>query len=403
MTTLLYLERGSEQTLSAYAHITETLQTPQGLALVLDQSPFYPEGGGQPSDRGSIGNVQVTDVQTIDGKVLHFVESLPEDAATYLCQVDALRRKDLSVQHSGQHMLSAIVFDVYDAKTVGFHLSETYTTIDLDVKLSPEDIRQIENRCFEVIASGLTVRDHYPSQEELESLPLRKQPKVSEDIRVIEIAGLDYSPCGGTHVSTTNEIMGLKITKFENYKGGTRLEFVCGQRFIAHIQAQSQILDQLSQKFSSPIDQLLTSADKREQQMEQLKKQNQELMDQIIEAELNEWLSSLTDAQELGFFSPVHIRQYENRPLEELKKLSQRFTEVQEQVAILLISRQDTMSQFVFSRPKGLDSINCKLILQKASEKFQTKGGGAPQGVQGSLVDSEQTDAFIEYIEELIQ
>lgn len=402
MTTLLYLEPSLENNLSVNARIVETIQTDQGLALVLDQSPFYPEGGGQPADHGMIGTAKVSDVQTLEGKVLHYVDQMPEPSDLYLCSVDADRRKDLSIQHSGQHMLSAIVFDVYEAKTVGFHLSETYTTVDLDVKLSPADIQNIENLCFQSISKGLTVRDHYPSAEELEKLPLRKQPKVSEDIRVIEIEGLDYSPCGGTHVHKTSEIMGLKITKFENYKGGTRLEFVCGHRFIQHIQTQSQIIDQLSKKLSCPMDQILLSTDKKDQLIEQLKKQNQELVDQILAQEINQWLSSLADAQELGLFSPVYIRQYENRPLDELKKLSQLFTEAQEQVALLLISKQENMSQFVFSRPKNLESINCKTILQKASETFQTKGGGAPQGVQGSLADPEQTDAFIEHIEELI-
>lgn len=402
MTTLLYLEHCSWENLEADAQILETLQIEDKLALVLDQSPFYPEGGGQPADQGYIGDAQVKDVQTLEGKVLHFVDKMPSKATTYHCVVDSARRKDLSQQHSGQHLLSAVSFNALDAKTVGFHLSEHYTTIDLDKKLETAQIEQLELLCFEAISQSLSLSVLYPTEEELASLPLRKQPKVSEDIRVIQIKDMDYSPCGGTHVRQTSEIGGIKITKYENYKGGTRLEFVCGDRFLKYIQEQARILEVLSKNYSSPQDQLLLALEKRDVQMEALKRQSSELLENMLRGEVDKWLLEVSEDLDLGTFSPVIIRQFEDRPLDELKQLSQFFVEAQSEMGICLISKQANFSQFVFARPKTLDSLNFKVILQKAAETFKIKGGGAPHGVTGSLEDPSLTEDFILSIEQLI-
>lgn len=402
MTELLYTKQNSETPASVYANIIEIKETPKGLALVLDQSPFYPEGGGQPSDQGTISGVKVTDVQWEDDQVLHYVEAVPSEREQVLCVVDWLRRTDMTQQHNGQHILSAILFKDYNAKTVGFHLSETYTTIDIDQKLSQEDIEAVEKSAMLAISQGLKVKAVYPTEEELQGLPLRKQPKVDEGIRIVVIDGLDHSPCGGTHPNTTSEVMGLKITKYENYKGGTRLEFVCGQRFIDYIQKQSRILDQLTKKLSAPLDQLLEQVEKKEQQLADLKIQNTALTDELLQTEIDRWLEKMEDDMELGSFTPLYIYQYDMRPLDHLKRLSQMFTEIQDKVGLLLLSKNENQTQLILARPKTLNQIDCKKIFADAQSKFSLKGGGAPHSVQGSLADPEETESLIEYIESLL-
>lgn len=402
MTELRYTEQSSDTPAALYANILEVKETPKGIALILDQSPFYPEGGGQPSDQGTIGNVKVTDVQWVDDQVYHYVECLPLEKENLFCEVDWNRRTDLTQQHNGQHILSAILFRDYEAKTVGFHLSETYTTIDIDQKLTLADVEAVEKSALSAISQGLKVKAVYPSDEELQALPLRKQPKVDDGIRVIVIEGLDHSPCGGTHPNNTSEVMGLKITKFENYKGGTRLEFVCGYRYIEYIQKQYRILDQLTKKLSAPLDQLLEQVDKKEQQLNDLKAQNTALTDELLQAEIERWLEKMEDDMELGSFTPLYIYQYDMRPLDHLKRLSQMFTEVQDKVGLLLLSKNETQTQLVLARPKTLNIIDCKKLFAEAQEKFSLKGGGAPHSVQGSLNDPEQTDELIEYIESLL-
>lgn len=401
MTELLYTQQNSETPASVYADILEIKETPKGIALILDQSPFYPEGGGQPSDRGTIENVNVTDVQWVDDQVYHYVDGLPSEKEKVNCVVDWARRMDMTQQHNGQHILSAVLFRDYDAKTVGFHLSETYTTIDIDQKISLKDVEAVEKSVMLSISQGLEVKAVYPSEEELQGLPLRKQPKVDDGIRIVIIEGLDHSPCGGTHPNRTSEVMGLKITKYENYKGGTRLEFVCGLRYVDYIQKQYRILEQLTQKLSSPLDQVLEQVDKKEQQLNDLKAQNIALTNELLQSEIDRWLEKMEDDMELGSFTPLYIYQYEMRPLDHLKQLSQRFTEVQDKVGLLLLSKNETQTQLVLARPKAQNLIDCKKIFAEAQEKFSLKGGGAPHSVQGSLNDPEQTDALIEYMESL--
>lgn len=402
MTELLYPEQNSQIPAAIFANIVETKETPKGWALILDKSPFYPEGGGQPSDQGTIGTSKVTDVQWVDDLVYHYVDQLPTERENLNCVVDWERRTDMTQQHNGQHILSALLFRNYNAKTVGFHLSETYTTIDIDQKLELRDIEKIEKSVMEAISKGLKVEALYPSEEELKELPLRKQPKVDEGIRIIVIDGLDHSPCGGTHPNSTSEVMGLKITKYENYKGGTRLEFVCGQRYVAYIQKQFRILEQLTKKVSAPLDQLLEQVEKKEDQLSNLKAQNMILTDELLQLEIDRWLEKMEDDMELGNFAPLYIYQYEMRSLDHLKKLSQMFTEVQDKVGLLLLSKNETQTQLVLARPKNQTLIDCKKLFAEAQEKFSLKGGGAPHSVQGSLSDPEQTEALIEYIESLL-
>lgn len=402
MTELLYTGQTSNGPMSAIANIIEVKETSQGFALILNQSPFYPEGGGQPADHGTIGNAQVTDVQWVEGLVYHYVDQLPSERENLNCVVDWNRRMDLTQQHNGQHILSAVLFRDFDAKTIGFHLSETYTTIDIDQKLELRDVEKIEKSVMEAISKNLKVEAIYPTDEELEALPLRKQPKVEDGIRVIVIEGLDHSPCGGTHPLSTSEVLGLKVTKYENYKGGTRLEFVCGQRYMDYIQKQFRILEQMTQRLSAPLDQLIEQLEKKEQQLSDLKLQNITLTEALLQSEVEKWLEKMEDDMELGSFTPLYIYQYEMRSLDHLKRLSQMFTEAQDQVGLLLLSKNEDQTQLVLARPKNQPTIDCKKLFAEAQGKFSLKGGGAPHSVQGSLSEPEQTDELIEYIESLL-
>lgn len=402
MTRLLYLEHPNLY--SCEATVTHCFEEDGRLAIILDQSPFYPEGGGQPCDLGQIGNCVIIDVQkTPEGEVKHFTLT-PWDFAvgdTVPCTVDAERRLDLSQQHSGQHLLSAAAYHLLDAKTVGFHLSEQYTTVDLDKKLSPVDIETIEKACFEHISLNLSIEASYPETADLNDLPLRKQPKVTEAIRVIAIGTYDYSPCGGTHLKSTAELMGIKVIKSETYKGGTRLTFVVGHRFVNTILRQQRHLETIAQKLSAPLDGLVEAFDKREQLFESVKAELATLKEALLENEVSAWLEALEEQLSLGAFSPLTIRQYDNRSLDDLKKLSSRFVESQETAAICITNRLDTLTQFVLVRPKGLHSVDCKALLAELAKDYAIKGGGSPLGVQGSLVNPEQTEDFIQRLEQL--
>ncbi len=219
-------------------------------AVILDRTAFYPEGGGQPSDRGALNRVEVVDVQTreADDEVLHILSApLAEAAVTGV--VDHTRRFDLMQQHTGQHILSQAFVHTASAETVSFHLnpdpSEGALTIDLSqAALTPAQIDRAEDFANTIVYENRPVIARFVDDEELQALPLRKPPQVDRAIRIVEIQGFDWSACGGTHVARTGEVGVIKIVKVEKRGAETRVEFRCGQRALLDYRRKHQLISQ---------------------------------------------------------------------------------------------------------------------------------------------------------------
>lgn len=220
---------------------------PRGQARIqLDTTIFYPEGGGQPPDLGFIERVPVVDVQEIDGRIWHFVdisagaegclaaltrEGLWTGARVHL-RIDWQRRHYHMQQHTGQHLLSAVLEQDYGIHTLSFHLGTEYCTIDVSAG-SPADVplAEIEAKVDGWIERDVPVRVHYCPPEDLSAFKLRKKPPADEAvIRVVEVDGYDWSPCGGTHLDRTGQLRALKILSLERYKGKVRVYFASGGR-----------------------------------------------------------------------------------------------------------------------------------------------------------------------------
>ncbi len=202
-------------------------------AVVLDATVFYPEGGGQPCDLGTIDGVEVSDVQERDGVILHALASpLPERGGPVPCRVDGERRRDHMEQHTGQHLLSSRVLKLAGGATVSFHLGQEYSTIDVDLPELPRDAAdRIEDEIARIIREGHPVTVHECPPENVSDFPLRRPPPPGEEaLRIVDLDGLDYSACCGTHLSNTGRIGALRILRAEKYKGMTRIYFVAGER-----------------------------------------------------------------------------------------------------------------------------------------------------------------------------
>lgn len=213
-----------------------------GTYVLLEETAFYPHGGGQPCDEGRINGVAVLDVISEDENVLHKVAS-PLGEGVVTCEVDWQRRFDHMQQHSGQHLLSAVCRDLYQAMTVSFHLGTDYATIDVEQpELSPLQLATIEREVNQQIYKNRVVSSYFVTEEELAKLPLVKQPKVTENIRIVEIQDVEYNACGGTHVSSTGEIGMIKLLKAEKQKGHTRIYFKCGYRALQEFNDSLKIL-----------------------------------------------------------------------------------------------------------------------------------------------------------------
>ncbi len=205
-------------------------------SVVLDQTPFYPEGGGQPADHGRIGAAQVLDVQAVAGAVVHTTDA--PVSGPVVAAVDATRRRDHMQQHSAQHLLTAVIEDALGVSTVGFHLGETTTTIDLTRMLSTAEVAAMEAATNAHIRGARAVRPRVVSRAEYDAMAVRSRglpDGLQGDVRLVDIEGLDLNTCGGTHVSSTAELQAVSVVKNERHKGGSRLHFLAGDRLLTRL------------------------------------------------------------------------------------------------------------------------------------------------------------------------
>ncbi len=200
-------------------------------AVVLDRTAFYPTSGGQPFDTGLLNDVRVLDVvDRDDGTVAHVLERALEAGTTVHGTIDWARRLDHMQQHPGPHVLSAAFDHLQHARTVGFHLGAEVSTVDLSRELKASEIDAAEDEANRIVWEDRAVAVRFATADEAAALPLRKEPEREGTLRLIDVADYDLSACGGTHVARTGEIGNIQILSSERFRGGVRVEFVCGGR-----------------------------------------------------------------------------------------------------------------------------------------------------------------------------
>ena len=206
--------------------------------VTLDRTAFYPTSGGQPFDTGTIGDANVLDVfEQEDGTIGHLVDRQLETNSRVRGHVDWSRRFDHMQQHTGQHLLSAAFEREAGAKTVSFHLGTSASTIDLDKELPADQIARVEDAVNGILWEDREVCVKFVTANEAAKLPLRKDPAREGELRIVEIKDYDLSACGGTHVKRTGAIGVIAIAGVERFKGGLRVEFVCGGRAVRTFRA----------------------------------------------------------------------------------------------------------------------------------------------------------------------
>jgi len=248
MTKRLYYD--DAYTTAFEARIIERLTIDGQPAVVLDQTYFYPEGGGQPADRGSIVEVEVLDVFTRedDNEVVHVLgEEISDDAVA--CRIDWPRRFDHMQHHTGQHILTQAFVQLIGANTIGFHLGAEVVSIDLDTpQIDPADLVAVEELTNQVIFEDRPVAVRVIDPDEADNVRVRKMPDhlSTGGLRVVEVEGFDATACGGTHVARTGEIGLLKIIRLEKHGDETHVEFLCGNRALRDYRQKHAILGDLS-------------------------------------------------------------------------------------------------------------------------------------------------------------
>ena len=234
-----------------------------GVALVLDRTAFYPEGGGQPGDRGTLNGKAVIDVQKDDeGNVLHLVKGW-DDGNTVHGAIDWRRRWDYMQQHTGQHIISGALYKTAGINTVSVHQGEEYTTIEVDVKdVDDETVIRVEDAANAVVAQNLEVRDQWVGEDEVASFPLRRPPKVSGSIRVVTVGEFDCVACGGVHTLCTSAVRLIKHIGTERIRGRTRLYWKIGDRAFADYRIKDTIVSRLVDYYSAKPEEIVDRAER---------------------------------------------------------------------------------------------------------------------------------------------
>ncbi len=227
MEKLYYTE---PETAEFSARVLSCREAGTGWELVLDRTAFYPEGGGQPCDLGSIDGAGVKFVSEREGVVVHVVDRPFDTGREVRGAVDMRRRRDYTEQHTADHVLTGVIHRRYGFDNVGFHMGAETTTIDLNGVLTAGQLAEMEDEANEAIRSNLPVLESYPAKAELERMEYRSKKELEGDVRIITIPGVDVCACCGTHVERTGALGLIKVLSMTHLRGGIRLEFAAGER-----------------------------------------------------------------------------------------------------------------------------------------------------------------------------
>ncbi len=352
-----------------------------GRRLYLDRTAFYPESGGQPHDLGSINGTAVLNVLEEEGGRIAHVLAGPLQASEVRCSIDWPHRFDHMQQHTGQHLLSAVVMEMFGARTVGFHMSADYSTVDLSGALDPAQSAAAEERANAIAFENRPVTVSF--EESSADLGLRKPSEREGVLRIITIENLDRSACGGTHVRATGEIGPVLIRKIERAHGATRVEFLCGMRAVRRARADYDALSRIARALSAPLDETPALVAARNEALSAAEKTAHKLAVELARVRGGELYAAAAPRAN----GP---RRHEHRIGkgaldDEVRALAQGFTAGPDAVFIG-ISEEPPSVMLAVSANAGIHAGN---LLKSAVTAHGGRGGGSAQMAQGSVPDRE--------------
>ena len=379
MTERLYYH--DSHTVNFTARVVERLEIDGHPAIVLDQTYFYPTGGGQPHDTGRVGDAAVIDVETReeDHAVVHILDAAcEEDEVT--CQVDWARRRDHMQHHTGQHILTQAFVQLADAQTIGFHLGSDVVTIDLDkADLTPQLVAEAEDLANQVIVEDRPVTVHIIDPEDADHVRMRRMPDqlLTGGLRVIEVEDFDTTACGGTHVVRTGEIGLLKVLRLEAKGDGTRVEFLCGGRALVDYREKHNILTGLAADLTTGYQDVPDSLEKMRGDLKDAQKALKRATEKLVVYEAEHLLA---EAERRGDVRIIRAAP-ETFDAGDLRALANRLIEGGGIIALLGIPGE--ASQLLFARSADLPYDMNPAIRAAFAALGDGRGGGRPDFVQG--------------------
>ena len=337
--------------------------------VILDQTLFFPEEGGQTCDQGTLNDVRVHDVQIIDQEIHHYVNDPLK--GKIIGKIDFKHRYTNMQNHSGEHVLSGLVKEMFGFDNSGFHLSPNEITTDYSGFLNTKQLEELEKRANEVILENHPIHCFYPEDTSL--YDYRSKKEINEALRLVEIEGIDCCACCAPHVRSTSEIGLIKILKAIKHKQGVRIWFICGYRAYQDYHQKHLQAMHISQKLSLPSDDLTHGIDRLINENNDLKQEISKLKKQSIDLQIQS----------------LSVRDFHLVFIEELDRSLQLYycnqlLDLARHFSAVFVGKENNYRFYITSHE------DARFLLEKLKENFEVKGGGKKDMVQGQIQGSKE-------------
>ena len=349
----------------------------KGFEVILDQTAFYPEGGGQPTDTGVLGGIAVLEVHEKNGEVIHYLEQPLTVGERVHGEIDWEKRFIHMQEHSGEHLVSGLIHAKYGYDNVGFHMGADEVTIDFNGLIEWDDLMEIEKKANFMIWDNLEIYADFPAKEELDVLDYRSKKELTGDVRIVKIPGGDICACCGTHVMRTGEIGLVKFLSMIHYKGGVRISLLCGKRAMEDYEKKRDQVQKVSNLLSAKPDEIASAVEKMKADITKLQEKLAESYRELIEHKVG----TFEESEERIYllepeFGAVQLRQMVNRMIEEKKG----------KTVLALSGNCDRGFLYVM----GSQSEDMRLLSKELNTLMSGRGGGSVQMAQGTFFTSEE-------------
>ena len=347
-----------------------------GYRVVLDRTVFFPEGGGQPGDVGWLDNVEVFDTHEKNGTICHETKEALTPGQKVKGKLNFDVRFDRMQQHSGEHIISGLVHNLYGYDNVGFHLGEEITTLDFNKELTAEQVQDLELWANRAVFENVPVQILYPTKEQLKAVNYRSKIEIEGQVRIVSIPGYDICACCAPHVDRSGEIGLIRIISCERHRGGCRMTILCGFRALADCRKKQQSVTEISAALSAKPDKVGEAVLHMKEQQSLLR----ERLNHMQERYLHQKLTELTgNEQNVCLFEEeldnIAARNFVNSAVERC-----------EGICGVFIGTDESGYHYIL----GSRTVDLMKFSRKLNERFQGKGGGKPEMVQGSLTGRAQ-------------
>jgi len=355
-------------------------------AVVLNRTCFYPESGGQPWDLGTLGATEVLSVIDLDGVILHVLkDDVPPGPVKG--RIDWPRRFDHMQQHTGQHILSQAFFEVLQGETLAFHLGPDVSTLEIGLRtLSDDDADRVEDRANAVVWEDREIKTYFVPEERIDEVPLRRSPKKQGLLRVVEVAGFDYSACGGTHCRRSGEVGLIRVLGIEKIRGHIRFAFLCGGRALADYRLKDRGIRKIAGAFSCLPRDAAAQVEKISAEGKALRKRIRGLQERVASFDAHEIIRQASGR--------IIAAVLPDKTPDEARLLALNITRSGEFAVLYGVAGED-QGHLVLARSEGL-AADLRALVPVVGAVVPVKGGGGPSLVELVTPEKDKLGTAIE-------